>query len=169
MAVMAIKPCVVSDAIQLTGAIHCIEETRMTDVKDAAATRSSRPIPPICPDNLEGDLTIDHLASIACLSRFHFARAFKAPSARQRGASRACQNAVDTKRSDLGRILHSRSTFPAKPISHERSSVTPTSPTWKVEQTRLCLGRRRNSAPTRRRETKFGSNPHHDFGLPIGD
>jgi AraC family transcriptional regulator len=28
--------------------------------------------------NLEGDLTIDHLASIACLSRFHFARAFKA-------------------------------------------------------------------------------------------
>jgi AraC family transcriptional regulator len=28
--------------------------------------------------NLEGDLTIDQLASIACLSRFHFARAFKA-------------------------------------------------------------------------------------------
>ncbi len=28
--------------------------------------------------NLEGDLTIDHLASIACLSLFHFARAFKA-------------------------------------------------------------------------------------------
>ena len=28
--------------------------------------------------NLEGDLTLDHLASIACLSRFHFARAFKA-------------------------------------------------------------------------------------------
>jgi AraC family transcriptional regulator len=28
--------------------------------------------------NLEGDLAIDHLASIACLSRFHFARAFKA-------------------------------------------------------------------------------------------
>jgi AraC family transcriptional regulator len=27
--------------------------------------------------NLEGDLTIDHLASIACLSQFHFARAFK--------------------------------------------------------------------------------------------
>jgi AraC family transcriptional regulator len=27
--------------------------------------------------NLEGDLTIDRLASIACLSRFHFARAFK--------------------------------------------------------------------------------------------
>ena len=27
--------------------------------------------------NLEGDLTLDHLASIACLSRFHFARAFK--------------------------------------------------------------------------------------------
>jgi AraC family transcriptional regulator len=27
--------------------------------------------------NLEGDLSIDHLASIACLSRFHFARAFK--------------------------------------------------------------------------------------------
>ncbi|MDB5607350.1 MAG: hypothetical protein JWP25_4250, partial [Bradyrhizobium sp.] len=29
-------------------------------------------------DNLEGDLTLDHLASIARLSRFHFARAFKA-------------------------------------------------------------------------------------------
>ena len=29
-------------------------------------------------DHLEGDLTLDHLASIARLSRFHFARAFKA-------------------------------------------------------------------------------------------
>jgi AraC family transcriptional regulator len=28
--------------------------------------------------NLEGDVTLDHLASIACLSRFHFARVFKA-------------------------------------------------------------------------------------------
>jgi AraC family transcriptional regulator len=28
--------------------------------------------------SLEGDLTVDHLASIACLSTFHFARAFKA-------------------------------------------------------------------------------------------
>lgn len=28
--------------------------------------------------NLEGDLTIDRLAKVACLSRFHFARAFKA-------------------------------------------------------------------------------------------
>jgi AraC family transcriptional regulator len=28
--------------------------------------------------NLEGNLTLDNLASIACLSRFHFARAFKA-------------------------------------------------------------------------------------------
>jgi AraC family transcriptional regulator len=28
--------------------------------------------------SLEGDLTIDRLASVACLSRFHFARAFKA-------------------------------------------------------------------------------------------
>jgi AraC family transcriptional regulator len=27
--------------------------------------------------NLEGDLSVDYLASIACLSRFHFARAFK--------------------------------------------------------------------------------------------
>jgi len=27
--------------------------------------------------NLEGDLTIDRMASIACLSRYHFARAFK--------------------------------------------------------------------------------------------
>jgi AraC family transcriptional regulator len=27
--------------------------------------------------NLEGDLSVDHLASIACLSLFHFARAFK--------------------------------------------------------------------------------------------
>jgi AraC family transcriptional regulator len=29
-------------------------------------------------DNLEGNLRLDRLASIACLSRFHFARAFKA-------------------------------------------------------------------------------------------
>jgi len=29
-------------------------------------------------ENLEGELTIRHLASIACLSHFHFARAFKA-------------------------------------------------------------------------------------------
>jgi AraC family transcriptional regulator len=28
--------------------------------------------------NLEGDLTVDRLAEVACLSRFHFARAFKA-------------------------------------------------------------------------------------------
>ena len=28
--------------------------------------------------NLEGDLALGHLASVACLSRFHFARAFKA-------------------------------------------------------------------------------------------
>jgi AraC family transcriptional regulator len=28
--------------------------------------------------NLEGDLTLDRLASVGCLSRFHFARAFKA-------------------------------------------------------------------------------------------
>jgi AraC family transcriptional regulator len=28
--------------------------------------------------NLEGDLTLERLASVACLSRFHFARAFKA-------------------------------------------------------------------------------------------
>jgi AraC family transcriptional regulator len=27
--------------------------------------------------NLEGDLTLDNMASIACLSRYHFARAFK--------------------------------------------------------------------------------------------
>src|SRR5262249_37174961 len=27
--------------------------------------------------NLEGDLTLDRMASIACLSRYHFARAFK--------------------------------------------------------------------------------------------
>jgi AraC family transcriptional regulator len=28
-------------------------------------------------ENLEGDLTLDRMASIACLSRYHFARAFK--------------------------------------------------------------------------------------------
>jgi AraC family transcriptional regulator len=32
--------------------------------------------------NLEGDLALDHLASVACLSRFHFARAFKAAMGR---------------------------------------------------------------------------------------
>ena len=41
--------------------------------------------------NLEGDLTLDSMASIACLSRFHFSRAFKraigqSPPLRQREA-----------------------------------------------------------------------------------
>jgi AraC family transcriptional regulator len=59
--------------------------------------------------NLEGDLTLDHLASIACLSRFHFARAFKAalgrppPSVRHSEAYRARQSAFDARRSVPGR------------------------------------------------------------------
>jgi AraC family transcriptional regulator len=47
---------------------HGLDRRRLSRVLDYVET------------NLEGDLTLDHLASIACLSRFHFARSFKAAS-----------------------------------------------------------------------------------------
>ena len=73
--------------------------------------------------NLESDLTVDHLASIACLSRFHFARAFKA------GIGQAPHQYVSAKRLERAKGLLMRSDQslvdialalnPAKPISHE--------------------------------------------------
>ena len=53
--------------------------------------------------NLESDLTVDHLASIACLSRFHFARAFKA------GIGQAPHQYVSAKRLERAKGLLMRS------------------------------------------------------------
>jgi AraC family transcriptional regulator len=74
--------------------------------------------------NLEGDVTLDHLASIACLSRFHFARAFKA------AIGQSPHQYVSAKRLERAKALLIRGdqtlvnialapTFPARPISHE--------------------------------------------------
>jgi AraC family transcriptional regulator len=49
--------------------------------------------------NLEGDLTLDHMASIACLSRFHFARAFK------EAVGQSPHRYVSTKRLDRAKAL----------------------------------------------------------------
>ena len=49
--------------------------------------------------NLEGDLTLAHLASIACLSRFHFSRAFKA------AVGRSPHHYVSAKRLELAKQL----------------------------------------------------------------
>jgi AraC family transcriptional regulator len=49
--------------------------------------------------NLEGDLTLGRLASIACLSRFHFSRAFKA------AVGRSPHHYVSAKRLELGKQL----------------------------------------------------------------
>jgi AraC family transcriptional regulator len=61
--------------------------------------------------NLEGDLTIDHLASIACLSRFHFARAFKA------GIGQAPHQYVSAKRLERAKGLLMRSDQPLVDIA----------------------------------------------------
>jgi AraC family transcriptional regulator len=53
-------------------------------------------------DNLEDDLTIDRLASVACLSRFHFVRAFKA------AAGRSPHRYVSDKRLERARTLLAR-------------------------------------------------------------
>lgn len=50
-------------------------------------------------DNLEGDLTIDRLASVACLSRFHFVRSFKA------AVGRSPHRYVSAKRLDRAKTL----------------------------------------------------------------
>jgi AraC family transcriptional regulator len=49
--------------------------------------------------NLEGDLTLDRLASIACLSRFHFSRAFKA------AVGRSPHHYVSARRLELAKQL----------------------------------------------------------------
>jgi AraC family transcriptional regulator len=61
--------------------------------------------------NLESDLTIDHLASIACLSRFHFARAFKA------GIGRAPHQYVSAKRLERAKGLLMRGDQPLVDIA----------------------------------------------------
>ena len=61
--------------------------------------------------NLEGDLTIDHLASIACLSRFHFARAFKA------GIGQAPHQYVSAKRLERAKGLLMRGDQPLVDIA----------------------------------------------------
>jgi AraC family transcriptional regulator len=53
-------------------------------------------------DNLEDDLTIDRLASVACLSRFHFVRAFKA------AAGRSPHRYVSEKRLERAKALLAR-------------------------------------------------------------
>ena len=53
-------------------------------------------------DNLEDDLTIDRLAAVACLSRFHFVRAFKA------AAGRSPHRYVSEKRLDRAKTLLAR-------------------------------------------------------------
>jgi AraC family transcriptional regulator len=49
--------------------------------------------------NLEGDLTLARLASVACLSRFHFSRAFKA------AVGRSPHHYVSAKRLELAKQL----------------------------------------------------------------
>jgi AraC family transcriptional regulator len=61
--------------------------------------------------NLEGDLTIEHLASVACLSRFHFARAFKA------ALGRSPHQYVSAKRLEHAKALLARDDRPLVDIA----------------------------------------------------
>lgn len=61
--------------------------------------------------NLEGDLGIEHLASVACLSRFHFARAFKA------AVGRTPHQYVSTRRLEHSKALLARSDRPLADIA----------------------------------------------------
>ncbi|HEY2609292.1 MAG TPA: helix-turn-helix domain-containing protein [Reyranella sp.] len=61
--------------------------------------------------NLEGDLTIEHLASVACLSRFHFARAFKA------ALGRSPHQYVSAKRLEHAKALLARADRPLVDIA----------------------------------------------------
>jgi AraC family transcriptional regulator len=61
--------------------------------------------------NLEGDLAVDALASIACLSRFHFARAFKA------AVGRSPHRYVSAKRLERAKTLLARSDRPLVDIA----------------------------------------------------
>jgi AraC-like DNA-binding protein len=67
--------------------IHLIEESALGPLPDLVFSRIAQEglerrrlsrVVDYIEANLEGDLTVDRLAGIACLSRFHFARAFKA-------------------------------------------------------------------------------------------
>jgi AraC family transcriptional regulator len=53
--------------------------------------------------NLEGDLTIDRIASIACLSRYHFARSFK------QAVGQSPHRYISAKRLDRAKVLLVRS------------------------------------------------------------
>ena len=55
--------------------------------------------------NLEGDLTLARLASIACLSRFHFSRAFKT------AVGRSPHHYVSAKRLELAKQLLGKGNF----------------------------------------------------------
>ncbi|MGA2289227.1 helix-turn-helix domain-containing protein [Bradyrhizobium sp.] len=61
--------------------------------------------------NLEGNLTLDELASIACLSRFHFARAFKA------AVGRSPHQYVSAKRLERAKELLTRGDRPLVDIA----------------------------------------------------
>ena len=61
--------------------------------------------------NLEGDLTIERLASVACLSRFHFARAFKA------ALGRSPHQYVSAKRLEHAKALLARDDRPLVDIA----------------------------------------------------
>jgi AraC-like DNA-binding protein len=67
--------------------IHLIEEPAFCPLPDLVFSRIAQEgldrrrlsrVVDYIEANLEGDLTVDRLAGIACLSRFHFSRAFKA-------------------------------------------------------------------------------------------
>ncbi|WP_245323648.1 helix-turn-helix domain-containing protein [Bradyrhizobium shewense] len=67
LAARLVQNCIASPARQsaFPGASGALDRRRLQRVLDYIET------------NLEGDLTLDLMASIACLSRYHFARAFK--------------------------------------------------------------------------------------------
>jgi AraC-like DNA-binding protein len=87
--------------------------------------------------NLEDDLTVDHLASIACLSRFHFARAFKAgigQAPHQYVSAKRLERAkraVDAKRSVLGRYCACTQLFLPSQF-HTSISTGDRSDTWSI-------------------------------------
>jgi len=61
--------------------------------------------------NLEGDLTLARLASVACLSRFHFSRAFKA------AVGRSPHHYVSAKRLELAKQLLGKGDLPLAHIA----------------------------------------------------
>jgi AraC family transcriptional regulator len=61
--------------------------------------------------NVEGDLTVGHLASVACLSRFHFTRAFKAT------VGRSPHQYVSARRLEHAKVLLARDNRPLADIA----------------------------------------------------